>query len=135
MKLKIVLLILLFAVKQGVLAQNLTKSESDTTLYQIYSVETPPEFPQGQSVFFKFLGKMKYPSDLKENGIEGSLYFDFIVEIDGSVHFNKILRGSNFFKESVIKLINEMPCWKPAIKNGKYVRCLFPCRISCIKIE
>jgi TonB family protein len=92
---------------------------------EIYgSPNQPAEFPGGESMYIKFvLSELKYPTDARENKIEGTVFAKFVVEKDGSITNieleNDIGGGCG---EEVIRIIELMPKWKPAKKNGQTVR-------------
>ncbi|MEA3316840.1 MAG: energy transducer TonB [Bacteroidota bacterium] len=84
-----------------------------------------PEFIGKNKSFKKFiLANIKYPNKAKQLGIEGTVYIEFIINIDGSVSDIKILRGisPDLNKEAIrlIKLTNKM--WLPGEQRGKKVK-------------
>lgn len=87
-------------------------------------VESMPEFPGGgQEALFKFLQKnMKYPQVAKENGIQGTVFVNFVVGKNGKIRDVKILRGVNkMLDEEAIRVVKAMPSWKPGKQRGKPV--------------
>jgi periplasmic protein TonB len=103
---------------------------------KIYTiVEHNPEYPNGQAAFFKYISQnITYPTILRENGMEGTIYIKFVVEKNGSVSNVEIQYGSIIDKkyaENTIKFFKNMPRWKPGYQNGKPVRVSFkmPIRI------
>jgi protein TonB len=87
-------------------------------------VETPPQFPGGAAALLKFLSEnLKYPPLAKENGIEGRVILNFIVEKDGSLSDVRIVRdiGGGCGKEAV-RLVQAMPKYLPGKQNGQAVR-------------
>ena len=86
-------------------------------------VEEMPEFPGGQKAMFEFLNKeLNYPTMAKENSIEGRAIVSFIVKADGSISDIELLRdiGGGCGQES-IRVVSEMPKWKPGKQRGKAV--------------
>jgi TonB family protein len=84
-----------------------------------------PEFPGETEGLKKFIEKhLRFPVALKDAGISGNVFVEFIVDVDGSVKEVKILRGIHpeLDKEAirVIKLTSTM--WKPGKQEGKAVR-------------
>ncbi|WP_236975202.1 TonB family protein [Membranihabitans maritimus] len=80
---------------------------------------------------------IQYPKAAKEYGIEGNVVVSFVVEKDGSLTNNKILRdvGGGLGEESlrVVELMNSMDQkWTPGVQRGKKVRVQF---ILPIKFE
>jgi protein TonB len=87
-------------------------------------VESMPEFPGGgQEALFKYLQKeMKYPQIAKENGIQGTVFVNFVVGKDGKIRDVKILRGVNkMLDDEAIRVVKAMPSWKPGKQRGKPV--------------
>lgn len=83
--------------------------------------EDMPVFPGNVQ---KWIGKnVNYPVLAMENGIEGKVYVQFVVERDGSVSNIKVVRGvdASLDKEA-IRVISAMPKWKPGKQRGKAVR-------------
>lgn len=83
--------------------------------------EDMPTFPGNVQ---KWIGKtVKYPTLAMENGIEGKVLVQFVVERDGSVSNIKVVRGvdASLDKEAV-RVISAMPKWKPGKQRGKAVR-------------
>lgn len=80
-----------------------------------------PEF-SGGSVNKYIADNLRYPAAAKEKGIEGKVYVQFIVDTTGKVIYPKIIRGvSPELDAEALRLIREMPEWKPATNFGKPV--------------
>lgn len=96
-----------------------TKQPTDS----IYQFPTKsPEFPGGMDEMFKFIqNNIVYPDYEKENGIEGTVYLEFIVRKTGDIDNIKLLRGikngPNYEKEA-IRLVKKMPKWNPGSMEG-----------------
>jgi TonB family protein len=85
-------------------------------------VEQMPEFPGGESALVKYLSRIEYPSEAKENDIEGSVYIRFVVGKSGEVKDVEIAKGSNLLlNNAALRHVKEMPSWKPGKQNGKEV--------------
>ena len=87
-------------------------------------VESMPEFPGGgQTALFKYLQKtMKYPQIAKENGIQGTVFVNFVVGKNGKIRDVKILRGVNkMLDQEAVRVVKAMPSWKPGKQRGKPV--------------
>ena len=66
---------------------------------------------------------IKYPESDKNQGIEGMVVAQFVVEKDGSISSSKILKSiSSDMDKEVKKVIDSMPNWTPAIHKGEAVR-------------
>jgi protein TonB len=90
-------------------------------------VEDPPEFPGGEEELFKYLGKsIQYPPMAKDAGVSGVVYVTFVVNEDGSISDVEVLRGigAGCDKEA-IRVVKNMPKWKPGKQRGKSVKVQF----------
>jgi periplasmic protein TonB len=83
-------------------------------------VEQMPDFPGGESELYKFLEKnIKYPAMARESGITGTVYIRFVVNKDGSITNASILRGiGGGCDEEAMRVVKNMPPWKPGKQNG-----------------
>ncbi|OWY16322.1 energy transducer TonB [Sphingobacteriales bacterium UPWRP_1] len=90
-------------------------------------VQEMPEYPGGQTELFKYLAtNTHYPPMARENGIEGSVYVGFVVMEDGSISNVQIKRGlpggGAGCDEEAVRVVKQMPKWKPGKQRGKNVR-------------
>ena len=88
-------------------------------------VESMPEFPGGQQALFKYLSEnVKYPVIAQENGIQGRVICQFVVNKDGSIVEVEVVRsgGDPSLDKEAIRVIKSMPKWKPGKQRGKAVR-------------
>ena len=88
-------------------------------------VETMPEFPGGQQALFKYLSEnVKYPVIAQENGIQGRVICQFVVNKDGSIVDVEVVRsgGDASLDKEDVRVIKSMPKWKPGKQRGKAVR-------------
>ena len=88
-------------------------------------VESMPEFPGGQQALFKYLSEnVKYPVIAQENGIQGRVICQFVVNKDGSIVDVEVVRsgGDPSLDKEAVRVIKSMPKWKPGKQRGKAVR-------------
>ena len=88
-------------------------------------VEKMPEFPGGQQALFKYLSEnVKYPVIAQENGIQGRVICQFVVNKDGSIVDVEVVRsgGDASLDKEAVRVIKSMPKWKPGKQRGKAVR-------------
>lgn len=88
-------------------------------------VEKMPEFPGGQAALFKYLSEnVKYPVIAQENGIQGRVICQFVVNKDGSIVDVEVVRsgGDASLDKEAIRVIKSMPKWSPGQQRGKAVR-------------
>ena len=83
-------------------------------------VEQMAEFSGGTEGIREWLSKnITYPETAKANGLEGKVYISLVINSKGKVVFSKVVRGlSPEFDAEALKLVTQMPEWKPAIQNG-----------------
>ena len=95
---------------------------------QIFTyVEQMPEFPGGTAELQKFLYKnLKYPAAARENGIEGRVVLQFVVDESGHISEITQLRdiGGGCADEAV-RVVKMMPPWKAGKQNGNPVKVYF----------
>lgn len=64
----------------------------------------------------------QYPKIAKENGIEGSVFVNFVVESNGKVSNVKVARSVDpSLDKEAIRVIESMPDWTPGKQHGKNV--------------
>ncbi|MBR0046639.1 MAG: energy transducer TonB [Bacteroidaceae bacterium] len=90
-------------------------------------VEHNPEFPGGEKALMAYLQKnLKYPAAAQENGIQGRVFVQFVVNKDGSIVDPKILRGADpSLDKEAMRVVQGMPKWIPGKQRGKTVRVRF----------
>ena len=92
------------------------------TVYNV--VEQMPEFPGKEKAMMEFVtNNIHYPEEAKDNGIEGRVFVEFVVEKDGSVNEVKVLKGiGHGCDDEAVRVVKTMPKWKPGMQKGKPVR-------------
>ncbi|HBY66893.1 MAG TPA: hypothetical protein DEG69_03450 [Flavobacteriaceae bacterium] len=85
--------------------------------------KSPASFSGGKVALTEYLSQnLTYPEEAKSLQIEGKVYVTFSISKDGSTENIKAIRGPGFgLNKEAIRLIQNMPNWKPAIQNGKPV--------------
>jgi len=91
------------------------------------AVEKEPEFPGGQAAFNKFVtDNLQYPTIESENGIEGTVVLNFVVEEDGSITNIEIRRDiGNGCGAEAMRLVRAMPKWVPGQHKGRKVQVMY----------
>ena len=90
-------------------------------------VEVMPEYIGGDAARQKFLAdNVKYPKEIGEGDIEGTVLVSFVVETDGSITNVEVVKsaGKELDAEAV-RVTKLMPKWQPAVQRGKPVRARF----------
>ena len=87
-------------------------------------VENSPEFPGGMEAWNEYLRKnLKYPTQARRMGIEGTVYVVFVVNTDGTVQDVELLRGiGGGCDEEALRVVKGAPKWTPGKQRGRPVR-------------
>lgn len=87
-------------------------------------VEQKPSFPGGESAMYKWLqDNIIYPAAASEEGVQGKVTVQFIVEKDGSITHVQVVRGKHpALDAEAARVIRKMPRWTPGRNNGQPVR-------------
>ena len=95
-------------------------------------VKEAPEFPGGPKAMMEYLKtNMRYPQIAKENGIQGRVILQFVVDETGKVTDPKILRGVDPALDlEAIRLVEAMPQWTPGKQDGKAVAVKYTVPVS-----
>ena len=98
------------------------KHEEENKVFDI--VEQQPLFPGGPAALMKYLSEnTKYPVVAQENGIQGRVTVQFVVEKDGSISDVHVLRGVDpSLDKEAVRVVKSMPRWTPGKQNGITVR-------------
>lgn len=99
------------------------QEEEQNKIFEV--VEQQPQFPGG-SVNGWLADHIKYPVVAVENGIQGRVVVQFVVERDGSVSQVRVVRGVDpSLDKEAQRVISSMPKWIPGKQNGQSVRSRF----------
>ena len=112
-------------------------------------VEEPAQYPGGQAALMQYLAQnIRYPKISAENGVQGRVIVQFVIEKDGSLSNFKIVKdakpvsdgitvnaqgttaeGNDIPKEAygalnieALRVLRGMPNWTPAKQRGQVVR-------------
>lgn len=98
------------------------KHEEENKVFDI--VEQQPLFPGGLAALMKYLSEnTKYPVVAQENGVQGRVTVQFVVEKDGSISDVHVLRGVDpSLDKEAVRVVKSMPRWTPGKQNGITVR-------------
>jgi len=111
-----------------------TEEEEEEEAQVFFIVEEMPEFPGGELALRKFIAQsIKYPVIAQENGIQGKVYVNFVVDKDGSVTSSKIARGVDpSLDKEALRVVNSLPKWKPGKQRGKAVKVSYTVPINFV---
>jgi protein TonB len=92
--------------------------------YRSDEIQELPEYPGGMPAFKKYIkDNLKYPSIAIEESIQGKVYIQFNIELDGKVTKVKVLRSLHpLLDEEAVRLITNCQNWKPGKLDGQTVR-------------
>ena len=91
---------------------------------EIDKVDEKPTFPGGESAMKSFLrSNIKYPIVAQEDGVQGCVFVQFIIEKDGSMSDVKVIRSVDpSLDREALRVVKAMPKWTPAKLKGIPVR-------------
>ena len=119
----------------------------DDPIFEV--VEEPAQYPGGQAALMQYLAQnIRYPKISAENGVQGRVLVQFVIEKDGSLSNFKVVKdakpvsdgitvnaqgttaeGNDIPKEAygalnieALRVLREMPNWIPAKQRGEVVR-------------
>ncbi len=95
-------------------------TQSLTTSEPVVVADDMPEFEGGANGLMRYVASnIVYPDIAKSIGKEGTVYVSFVVNELGYVENAKVMRGIGYgCDEEVLKVVDKMPRWKKAGKNG-----------------
>ena len=114
---------------------NLTyKDASGKTVYN--KAEIDPSFTGGEKEMKKYLrDNLKYPEAARDNGVEGTVFVDFVVDEAGKVRevVASDVVGENVdqaLKDESVRVVAAMPTWVAGQQHGKSVDASFSIPIT-----
>ena len=108
------------------------EERDDTPVF--YIVEEMPEFPGGEEALTKYLAtSVKYPVIAQENGIQGKVFIQFVINTKGEVTNATILRGVDpSLDKEALRVVQAMPKWKPGKQRNRPVRVSYTVPINFV---
>ena len=84
-------------------------------------------FPGGMQEMMKFLQQnIKYPKEAQEQGKQGRVIVQFVVNKDGSISNDSVVRSVDpQLDAEALRVVRSMPNWTPGKQRGKEVRVRF----------
>ena len=85
--------------------------------------EVPPSFTGGEKALDQFIAAhLSYPASAVKEKIEGKVFVEFIIELDGTLSDPRIVRGIHYDLDlEALRLVLRMPKWIPGTNAGKPV--------------
>lgn len=107
-----------------------TETSTETNKILTYS-EVLPSFDGDMIKYMQ--QNLRYPTNARENNIEGRVYVQFVVNEDGSVDNAIVKRGiGGGCNEEALRVVMSMPKWKPGMQNGRPVKVYYTLPITFI---
>ena len=107
--------------------KGLVKEEDlvDNNIYDV--VEKNASFPGGDQAVYAWLAQhVRYPRKAQEQGIQGRVMVQFVVNKDGSIVDVTVIRSPDpSLAKEAFRVVSEMPKWQPATQGRKPVRSRF----------
>jgi protein TonB len=86
-------------------------------------VEIESEYPGGLTAWKRFLdSNLRYPTEAVDQGIEGFVTVQFVVDKEGNVSNVEAVSGPQELRGEAVRVIKKSGKWTPAIQNGHKVK-------------
>ena len=94
--------------------------EEEVEPIPFHSVEDKPAFPGGDAALLKYLAEhTKYPEIAKENGIQGKVFVQFVIDKNGYVTSVSVARGVDpYLDKEAQRVVSTLPAWEPGKQRG-----------------
>lgn len=97
-------------------------------------VEVKPAYVGGLEAMTAFIKKhVKYPAIARLTGVDGTVYVQFVLSVDGRITQAKVIKGvSDECDKEALRVITMMPAWNPGLQGGVrvMVRMVLPIRFK-----
>ena len=95
-------------------------------------VEQMPEFPGGIKELMAYLkDNIKYPKAAQDKKVEGRVIVQFVIEKDGTpTEFNVLRSVDPDLDKEALRVLGNMPKWKPGMQKGQAVRVKYTVPVS-----
>jgi len=82
-----------------------------------------PQFPGGEREMMRFIRfNLHYPPSAQENGVQGTVILNFVVDREGKITNIKVIKGIGFgCDEESVRVLQKMPLWTPGKQKGQAV--------------
>lgn len=113
--------IVMLTSKSAAIPRPNTDKKADVTIFT--EAEQMPQFPGGEAALKYYISShLRYPHEAEIKGIQGKVFVWFVINKLGKVERVKLARGVNpILDEEAIRVVSQMPDWKPGMINGKAV--------------
>lgn len=96
------------------------------------SYEKLPSFPGDSEAILKYIKEsIKYPEKALSNLLEDRVYVRICISETGNVENVEIAKGKyEILNKEALRVVSQMPDWKPAILRGKSVCCPYTLAVN-----
>lgn len=105
-------------------SKTVTQSKDERVEYIV--AERSAEYIGGNEAMFRYIQEtLVFPDTAYNNDVEGTIKVQFVIDIDGTVINAELREGADIGygqPEEALRVVREMPKWKPAIAGGKAVK-------------
>jgi protein TonB len=105
--------------------------DEDDEIFTI--LEDPATFRGGGLPEFRnwVMERLRYPQIAQENGIQGNVIIEFVVDTNGEIANIKVLQSPDpVLSDAAIAVLKKSPKWKPGKQRGKAVKQKFVLPVS-----
>jgi periplasmic protein TonB len=89
----------------------------------LLKVEIESEYPGGPAAWQRFLNRnFRYPTAAFDDGVQGSVLVQFVVDKDGNVSEVVAISGPEELRAEAVRVIKKSGKWTPAIQNSHPVK-------------
>jgi len=69
---------------------------------------------------------LRYPEEAAQNGIQGKVYLEFLIDVDGYIKNVKVIKGvDKLLDAEAVRVVSSSPPWKPGFQRDKPTKVLF----------
>ncbi len=118
-----ILLLLIFSLT----THRVWSQDTDPGKEKFVIVEEHPSYEGGLETFYNFVkNEIRYPRRAREEGVDGRVYSEFVVERDGSLSNIQIIKGIDDVCDiELLRVLGKAGPFKPASQRGRTVRTKF----------
>lgn len=89
---------------------------------EILEDRTARETCTNQGILEHVMAKLLYPENLREAGVEGTVFVEFVINQNGEVEGVKAIRGPEDLFKPAMRVISELPGFVPGYHKGQTVK-------------
>jgi len=106
---------------KGIIEKPRKDDEEDDVIFR--KVEIESMYPGGLPAWQRFLNRnLKYPQQAFDDGVQGFVTVQFIVDKEGNVSDVEAVSGPQELRAEAVRVIKRSGQWTPAVQNGNKVK-------------